>query len=89
MQTFYLSTLPEFRELAEMCKTIDNTPNLNDKHINIISMETGEVLAMRHNHNLWEFCYYISVKDDRYYAIEKKYKRGLISYGHFLELIKG
>lgn len=86
---FYLSTLPTFGELADKAQLIDNTPNLQDKHIAIISMETGEILAIRHAGNLWEFCYYISVKDDRYYALEKKYKRGLISYGHFLELIKG
>lgn len=89
MKTFYLSTLPTFRELADMCKIIDNTQDLQGEHIDIVSMETGEVLAIRHNCNLWEFCYYISVKDERYYALEKKYKRGFITYGHFLELVKG
>lgn len=89
MQTFYLSTMPDFRELAEMCKTIDNTQDLHDKHINIVSLETGEVYAIRHNHNLWEFCNYISVKDARYYDLEKKYNRGLITYWQFLELIRG
>lgn len=89
MKTFYLSTLPDFKELAEMCKSIDNTPHLQGEHITIVSMDTGEILAMRLDHNLWEFCYYTITRGDRYYALEKKYNRGFISYGHFLELIKG
>jgi hypothetical protein len=52
-------------------------------------METGEVLAMRLDHKLWEFCYYTIEKGDRYYALEKKYNRGFITYGQFLELVKG
>ena len=89
MKTFYLSTLPTFRELAEMGKAIDNTYHLNNDHIAIVSMDTGEILAMRLDYHLWEFCYYTIEKGDRYYAIEKKYKRGFITYGQFLELIRG
>lgn len=89
MQTFYLSSLPNFRELAEMCNSIDNTCRLNNEHIAIVSMDTGEILAMRLDHKLWEFCYYTIDRGDRYNSIEKKYKRGFITYGQFLELIKG
>jgi hypothetical protein len=89
MKTFYLSSMPDFRELAEMCSSIDSTRCLNNDHIVIVNMDTGKILAMRLDHKLWEFCYYTIEKGDRYYALEKKYKRGFITYGQFLELIKG
>ena len=87
--TFYVSKMPKFSELADKAQLIDNTSNLHNEHIDIVDMTTGEVYAIRHNGNLWEFCNYIAVCDDRYYQLEKKYKRGLITYNNFLELVRG
>ena len=54
--TYYLTQKPTFSELAKMCKRIDHTIDLADKPINIVSMETGEVYAIRHQCNMWEVC---------------------------------
>lgn len=85
--TFYVSTMPTFADLSEKALLLDNTTNLRNEHIDIVDMTTGEVYAIRHNSNLWEFCNYITIKDDRYYKLEKSYKRGLITYGRFSELV--
>ena len=41
-----------------MCKKIDHIIDLADEHIDIVSMETGEVYAIRHQCNMWEMCNY-------------------------------
>ena len=87
--TFYVSKMPRFSELAEKAQLIDNTPNLHDDHIDIVDMTTGEVYAIRHNGNLWEFCNYVAVNAEKYAKLEKSYKRGLITYSDFLELVRG
>lgn len=52
--TYYLTKIPTFPELAEMCKRIDRAIDLADEHIDIVSMETGEVYAIRDSLGLWE-----------------------------------
>lgn len=80
MKTFYLTQIPTFRELAEMCKRIDKTADCEGQSIAIISMETGEVYATRHQCNMWEVYNYAPEKD----KAKKAYLRGLITYDEFL-----
>ena len=84
--TYYLTQAPTFLELAEMCKRIDHTIDLADKHIDLVSMETGEVYAIRHQCNMWEVCNYAENIDA---LVAKKHKydemlnRGLITWAQY------
>lgn len=84
--TFYVSTMPTFRELAIKADSIDSNSGFDYAPIDIVDMHTGEVYAIRYDGNLWEFCNYV-IKDDRYYKLEKMYNRGLITYTQFLKLV--
>lgn len=84
--TYYLTQVPTFLELAEMCKRIDNTIDLADKHIDIVSMETGEVYANRHQCNMWEVCNYAENIDAllaKKHKYDKMLNRGLITYAQY------
>lgn len=84
--TYYLTQVPTFLELAEMCKRIDNTIDLADKHIDLVSMETGEVYAIRHQCNMWEVCNYAENIDAllaKKYKYDKMLNRGLITYAQY------
>ena len=84
--TYYLTQVPTFLELAEMCKRIDNTIDLADKHIDLVSMETGEVYAIRHQCNMWEVCNYAENIDAllaKKHKYDKMLNRGLITYAQY------
>lgn len=94
--TYYLTQRPTFSELAEMCKRIDHTIDLADKHIDLVSMETGEVYAIRHQCNMWEVCDHAEELDldgfnydhiEKLLEIKHKYdkmlERGFISWAEY------
>lgn len=84
--TYYLTQAPTFPELAEMCKKIDCTLDLADKSINLVSMETGEVYAIRHQCNMWEVCNYaenIEALLAKKHAWDKMLERGFITWTEY------
>ena len=84
--TYYLTKIPTFSDLAEMCKRIDHTIDLADKHIDIVSMETGEVYAIRHQFNMWEVCDYaekIEALLAKKHKYDKMLERGLITWAQY------
>lgn len=84
--TYYLTKVPKFSELAEICKKIDNTTDLADKSINLISMETGEIYAIRHQCNMWEVCNYaenIEALLAKKHAWDKMLERGFITWAEY------
>lgn len=84
--TFYLTQIPTFSELAEMCKKIDLKIALDNKRIDLVSMETCEVYAVRHECNMWEVCNYsehidaLLTKKNKY---DKMLNRGFITYAQY------
>ena len=92
--TYYLTQKPTFLELAEMCKRIDHTVALANKHIDLVSMETGEVYAIRHQCNMWEVCDHTEELDldgfnEKLLEIKHKYdkmlERGFITWAEYEE----
>lgn len=90
--TYYLTQRPTFSELAEMCKRIDHTIALANKPIDIVSMETGEIYATRHQCNMWEVCDHAEELDldgfaEKLLEIKHKYdkmlERGFISWAEY------
>ncbi len=84
--TYYLTQAPTFLELAKMCKKIDHTIYLADKHIYLVSMETGEIYAIRHQCNMWEVCNYAENIDTlltKKHKYDKMLERGLITWAQY------
>ena len=89
--TYYLTQIPTFLELAEMCKKIDLTIDLADKHIDIVSMATGEVLAIRHQCNMWEVCNHAEKIDallTKKHKYDKMLNRGLITWAQYEKFLE-